>query len=337
MYSDSRDYRTRGYERDGRYQRGMGQGRDDLRDSRSAGSSRRVQGDPRRTRTRSGGSQGQRRQTGPGRRQPSRSTSSALPAIPAAVCAVACLVCVVFGVLVTFLLMKPQVDAAKADAAQAKEQTATLESEVTRLKAEIATATPSATTSTTGTQTSSSATADTSAKTSTSSTSATSTSGVEDPWVESGTFTTGDATLDREVKKFCDDNASSSDNREDAALAMYQALAWADYVERDNAQEPSGPNWRNTYAHQYFENDNSGNCYEFACALMYCLQYMGYEDAKAEAILIKLQSGNWGDHGIVFVTDADGRSCMCDTARGVDGWMIDTDTYTYTIEDVENA
>lgn len=160
--------------------------------------------------------------------------------------------------------------------------------------------------------------------------------GVEDPWVESGYFTTGDKVLDKEVKEFCDTYASEDDSREDAALAMYQALAWADYVERDNAQEPAGPDWRNTYAHQYFENDNSGNCYEFAAALMYCLQYMGYEDAQAEAILILLQSGSWGDHGIVFVTNTDGSSCMCDTARGVDGWMIDTDTYTYKIEDVEN-
>jgi hypothetical protein len=159
---------------------------------------------------------------------------------------------------------------------------------------------------------------------------------VEDPWVESGYYTSGDKKLDEEVKEFCDAYASTDDSREDAALSMYQALAWADYVERDDAQEPAGPNWRNTYAHQYFENNNSGNCYEFAAALMYCLRYMGYEDAQAEAILILLQSGSWGDHGIVFVTDDNGNPAMCDTARGIDGWMIGTDTYTYKVEDVEN-
>ena len=144
------------------------------------------------------------------------------------------------------------------------------------------------------------------------------------------------AMLDDEVKRFCDDNSMGVDDREDAALEVYKALAWAEYVERDNAQEPAGPEWRNTYAHQYFENGNSGNCYEFAAALMYCLRYMGYEDAVAEAILIELQSGSWGDHGIVFVTDADGSPRMCDTARGVDGWMIDVDAYNYTVEDVES-
>ena len=160
--------------------------------------------------------------------------------------------------------------------------------------------------------------------------------GVEDPWVDSGYYTSGDKKLDEEVKEFCDTYASVEDSREDAALAMYQALAWADYVERDDAQEPAGPNWRNTYAHQYFENGNSGNCYEFAAALMYCLQYMGYEDAQAEAILILLQSGSWGDHGIVFVTDSDGNPRMCDTARGTNGYMISANSYNMKVQDFES-
>lgn len=161
--------------------------------------------------------------------------------------------------------------------------------------------------------------------------------GVESPWTSTGRFTSGDSTLDTEVKEFCDKNGPSTMSRDEAALSIYKAIAWADYVERDNAQHPSGSDWRITYARQYYENDCSGNCYEFAAFLMYCLRYMGYDDAMAEGIEIELQSGNWGDHGIVFLTDNDGNDVLCDTARGTDAYMVSTDIYNYRIVDFETT
>ena len=255
----------------------------------------------------------------------SRPSSSRALTVPLLGTAIAFVVAILVTVLITSLVKGFEISAVRKELEASQAEVESLNQRVGDLTLQLEAAQNAA------------ANAESSSKKTTDGASATSAAdGVEDPWVDTGYFTTGDKKLDKEVKEFCDTYASTDDSREDAALAMYQALAWADYVERDNAQEPAGPNWRNTYAHQYFENDNSGNCYEFAAALMYCLQYMGYEDAKAEAILILLQSGSWGDHGIVFVTDDNGNPAMCDTARGVDGWMIGTDTYTYKVEDVEN-
>lgn len=155
--------------------------------------------------------------------------------------------------------------------------------------------------------------------------------GVSSPWLEEG-FSTGDSTLDGEVKAFCDARSDRSMDRETAAFEVFKGVAWSDYVERDNAQKPTGDNWRVEYARQYYENDCTGNCYEFAAFVMYCLQYMGYPDAMAEAVVLELQGGDWGDHGLVFVTNAQGDSCLCDTSRGVDGWMLPSGAYNYEIK-----
>ena len=163
------------------------------------------------------------------------------------------------------------------------------------------------------------------------------TKGVKSPWTESGTFTTGDATLDEEVKEFCDGIATSDMDIDTAALEVYKGVSWSKYVERDDAQHPSGKNWRIQFARQYYENGCSGNCYEFAPFLGYCLQYLGFEDAHGEAVFIELKSGDWGDHGLVFVTNTDGRSCLCDTSLGTNGWMLDDTSYNYEIQDLENA
>lgn len=165
----------------------------------------------------------------------------------------------------------------------------------------------------------------------------TTTKGVKSPWTASGTFTTGDSTLDEEVKEFCDGIATSDMDIDTAALEVYKGVSWSHYVERDDAQHPSGKNWRIEFARQYYENGCSGNCYEFAPFLGYCLQYLGFEDAHGEAVLIQLKSGDWGDHGLVFVTNTDGRSCLCDTSLGTNGWMLDETSYNYEIQDLENA
>ena len=161
--------------------------------------------------------------------------------------------------------------------------------------------------------------------------------GVDSPWTKSGKFNSGDAVLDSEVKAFCDSIANSSMDRNAAVLEVYKGVAWSEYVERDAAQHPAGKNWRSEYARMYYENGSSGNCYEFAAFLSYCMQYMGFDDAKAEGVLIELQGGGWGDHGIVFVTSSDGTKCVCDTARGTNGWMLPESTYNVQIQDFENA
>lgn len=159
--------------------------------------------------------------------------------------------------------------------------------------------------------------------------------GTKSPWISEGGLSSGDETLDNEVKAFCDARTDSSMSQDAAALEVYKGVAWSEYVERDNAQHPSGPNWRIEYARQYYENDCTGNCYEFAAFLSYCLQYLGYSDARAEGVGIQLESGMLGDHGLVFVTNTDGSACLCDTARGTDGWMIPADSYNMEIMNFE--
>lgn len=163
------------------------------------------------------------------------------------------------------------------------------------------------------------------------------TKGVEDPWLKEGKFSTGDTVLDKAVKEFCDGVADTSLSQTDAALAVYKQVAWSDYVERDAAQSPTGADWRQRFARMYADNDNSGNCYEFGAFLMYCLRYLGYEDALAQGILVKLESGDWGDHCVVYVTNTDGSPCLCDTSRGTDGWMLPEDSYSVQIVDLASA
>lgn len=156
--------------------------------------------------------------------------------------------------------------------------------------------------------------------------------GVEDPWVDTGWFTTGDAQLDQWIKDLCnteDTNLTAWEN----ALKTYPSIAWADYVERDNNQQPSGDDWRLRYAKQFFESGYKGNCYEFAAAVQYMLQYYGYADARAEAVLVERQSGSMGDHGLCFATNIeDGRRCLIDTSLGLNGWMLDDDVFNYELD-----
>lgn len=222
--------------------------------------------------------------------------------------------------------MRAQVEGARAEAAAAQ-------SEAANRAVQTVTDQHSATSATSTNATASNATAS-----NTNATNATSTgAGVEDPWLTQGTFTTGDETLDQEVKAFCDERVTTAMNVDTAALEVYKAIAWAEYVERDDAQHPAGKDWRIEYARKYYEHDCSGNCYEFAAFLMYCLRYLGYQDATAQGVAIELQSGSWGDHGLVYVTNTDGRKCLCDTSRGVDGWMLDDTVYNVEIQDFENA
>lgn len=160
-----------------------------------------------------------------------------------------------------------------------------------------------------------------------------STVGVEDPWVPSGRFTTGDAELDAIVKNFCDSNTNGELTQAENAFNVYCYAIWTEYLERDNNQYPTGPTWDIAYAKQMMA-EGSCNCYEQVAIGEFILKYFGYTDAQAEPCLVLLQSGGYGDHGLLFVTDKDGRKCLCDPAFGSDGWMLDADSYTYKLVDV---
>ena len=157
--------------------------------------------------------------------------------------------------------------------------------------------------------------------------------GVEDKWVAGGRFTTGDAELDQMIKEHCDNWTSDDLSQADNAFNAYCNAIWADYVERDNNQHPTGPNWDVEYAKQFFQ-EGSCNCYEQVAVGEFILKYFGYTDVYGEPCNVLRQSGTYGEHGILFVTDLDGRKCLCDPSFGANGWMLDADSYTMEIVDV---
>ena len=233
--------------------------------------------------------------------------------------------------LITRHMLTPQFEEAQQEASVAKSQVSTLTQELAKKDEQLKESTK--TTSSTSKKDDSSS----SSKDKKDEAQDTTSTGVESPWTQSGTFSSGDGVLDSEVKAFCDARASSSTPRDNAAMEVYKGIAWSEYVERDDAQKPSGKDWRIEYARKYYEHDCTGNCYEFAAFLSYCLQYMGYDDAKAEAVVVELASGDWGDHGLVFLTSPDGGSCLIDTSRGTNGWMLPQSSYNYQVKDFESA
>ena len=161
--------------------------------------------------------------------------------------------------------------------------------------------------------------------------------GVDDPWVPSGKFTTGDAVLDTMIKEYCDANSSPDKTAEENAYNVYLAISWSDDVERMDGedfanQHPRGPDWDTQYSKQFLWA-NGGNCYEFSAITGFALQYFGYADAHGEPCEVLRQSGDYGPHGLVLVTDKDGTSCICDNAMGSNGWMIPATKYTFYVED----
>ncbi len=158
---------------------------------------------------------------------------------------------------------------------------------------------------------------------------------VQDPWVVGGLFTTGNAKLDQYVKEMCDGHSSPGASAEENAFSVFDYIAGTPYKERVNNQSPWGETWDVEYALQYFEEDYSGNCYNFAAVLEYVLKYFGYADAEAEPCVVSLASGDWGDHGLVFVTNiANGEACLVDAARSAEGWMIGKDAYSYDVRNI---
>lgn len=157
--------------------------------------------------------------------------------------------------------------------------------------------------------------------------------GVADPWVPSGLFTTGDAELDQYVKDYCDSNSTEGESAAENARTAFMRSTWTDFEERDNNQYPIGPTWDIEYAKQ-FVTEGTGNCFEVVAFDEFVLKYFGYKEAYAEPCFILRQSGEYGDHGLLYVTDFDGRKCLCDVAFGANGWLLDADVYTVKLMDV---
>jgi len=159
--------------------------------------------------------------------------------------------------------------------------------------------------------------------------------GVESPWTDNGRFSTGDNELDEYIKKLCDEHSKEGATFEQNAYDTYVFVTQTDYVERANNQSPWGEGWDVEYAKQYFVEGMDGNCFNFAVVVEYVLKYFGYSDAEGEPCVVHLQSGDWGDHGLVFVTNkADGKRCIVDPALGTNGWMLDIDSYEYDIRNI---
>ncbi len=165
---------------------------------------------------------------------------------------------------------------------------------------------------------------------------ATQTQGVASPWTEDGTFTTGDSTLDKYIKDLCDKYSTDGKKFDENAYDTYIYVSRTDYIERENNQSPWGPNWDVEYAKQYFEEGNTGNCYNYAAVVEYVLKYFGYSDAEAEPCVVGLESGSWGDHGLVFVTNKadNNKRCLIDSSLSANGWMLDADSYSYDIRNI---
>ena len=159
--------------------------------------------------------------------------------------------------------------------------------------------------------------------------------GVEDPWVESGLFATGNAEIDEWIKAFCDEHSVSDDPSENAHAAYLALLSEFRYGERVENRHPDYPDWDFDYTLQMIA-EGSGNCYNDAAVTQWILRYFGYEDATAQIIFVLLETGDWSDHSSVFVTDVyhGNKPCIVDDALLQEGWMLDADSYVYQIIDI---
>ena len=162
--------------------------------------------------------------------------------------------------------------------------------------------------------------------------------GLEDQWVSSAVFTTGNKELDVKVKQFCDaltvEGASASDN----ARKVYNTIVWSDVEGRAESEKPTGNDWDKIAALHYFSTGSpedglggAGDVYDFAAVTSFCLRYFGYTDALAIPVILSSQEGG----ALVVVTDEDGRSMVCDPSLAANGWMLDRSAYSIVVEDIE--
>ena len=165
--------------------------------------------------------------------------------------------------------------------------------------------------------------------------------GVESPWTDTLLFTTGNASLDEQVKTFCDAISKSSDSAEKNARAVYDVVVQSDFEPRTLSDMPTGADWALGAAHHYFMAakpkegvGGKGDFYEFAAVVGYCLRYFGYDDAIAAPVM-GIDTGGGVGTALCFVTDKKGDARVCDPYYGTNGWMLEQSKYKgVVVEDV---
>lgn len=166
-------------------------------------------------------------------------------------------------------------------------------------------------------------------------------SGVEDPWTSTKTFTTGEQELDEKVKAFCDALTLDGNGALENAQNVYNTIVWGSYIDRGEEEKPAGEKWVLACAKEYFNTAvpeegiaGEGDYYDFAAALCYCLRYFGYSDAIAIPVLVAAESGTTTGSAYCLVSDENGYPRLCDPSQGANGWMLDRYSYNILVDDI---
>ncbi|MDO4797440.1 MAG: hypothetical protein Q4A01_05395 [Coriobacteriales bacterium] len=166
--------------------------------------------------------------------------------------------------------------------------------------------------------------------------------GVEDRWVTSGYFTTGDKNLDAKVKQFCDALTVEGSNASSNALEVYNNIMWNySIVDRGEKAKPAGPNWDTACARDFFSRYDAAaglggeaDYYELAAVVACCLRYFGYSDALAVPVVIDSGGESTVDAAYCLVTDENGAARICDPTMGAAGWMTDRYSHKFMVDDI---
>ena len=165
--------------------------------------------------------------------------------------------------------------------------------------------------------------------------------GLEDKWLTSGRFTTGNAELDQQVKQYCDALTVEGSSARDNASKVYNNIVWSAYEDRGANEEPSGTEWATVAARHYFEGGSpadgvggAGDVYDFAAVASYCLRYFGFTDALAVPIVKGNDSTGKMGSALVVVSDESGQECVCDPTLAAEGFMLDRSLYNITVDNI---
>lgn len=166
--------------------------------------------------------------------------------------------------------------------------------------------------------------------------------GLEDKWLASGNFTTGNKELDAQVKAFCDALATEGATPRENAQKAYNTIVWSEYKDRSESERPTGSDWDKAAAHEFFSagvpeegKTGAGDFYEFAAAASFCLRYFGFYDAIALPVVAGSTAAGQSSSALILLSDEYGQGCVCDPTIAGDGWMLDSDLYDIVVEDIE--
>ena len=165
--------------------------------------------------------------------------------------------------------------------------------------------------------------------------------GLEDKWLASGLFTTGNKELDAQVRDFCDALTVEGSSARDNANNVFNTIVWSQYEERGPNEQPSGTEWTIASARHYFSTASpadgqpgSGDVYDFAAAISFCLRYFGFYDAYAIPIVKGTLATGQTNSALVIVSDEYGQACVCDPTLAAEGFMLDRGLYTIVVDNI---